>query len=394
MNTVRTVLRGSAAAVLAFGSSGGVLPTPAGAVTTTSTPVVVLESLGGSAYPNALNEHDLVAGIAYLGDGSARAVRWDRRGRITRLGRLSGETSSTAVDLNDAGTAVGTSAGENGHTRAVRWARDGTVADLGTLPGEVDSTARVINDRGTVIGEAGNGLSPGPGVLWDATGAITEISPRATLSGLNNLDVVVGNEGAVARKWDRHGGRLPLDRLPDEAWSVARGINDRGTAFGYAGTADGRQYTVRWDSEGRVAVLRDLRDSTRSTPVEIDSHDEIAGFAVVSGPEGFSHAVRWDENGRARDLGTLGGRQSMSNDINDEGTVVGWADVSPRSFESHAVRWSRTGRASDLGTLPGATSSTAAQINNRGTITGWATTADHSRAVLWPTVRPRSETTP
>lgn len=389
MNIFSCLCGSSAALGLLFSSTGPALATPAQTSTTTPA-VIVLQSLGHSTYPNSLNEHDEVAGIADTDGGSVRAVRWDRSGRITNLGTLPGGTNSTTVALNDAGVVAGNSITEDGHLRAVRWDKKGNITDLGTLPGYTDSIAEMINNRGTIAGQGGNGQSPGPALLWDANGSIVKFPPSASISDINDFDIVVGTEGGVARRWDRQGNSLGLGRLPNEAWSVAREINNAGTALGYAGTADGRQYTVRWDPRGRITALSDLPGSARSEPVRINSRSEVAGFALTADMDSPAHAVRWDEKGRIRDLGTLGGRQSRSFDINDAGTVVGWADISPNTFESHATRWDRAGRATDLGTLPQSSSSTARQINNIGTITGLVTMSDYSRAVMWPASRPRT----
>ncbi len=66
------------------------------------------------------------------------------------------------------------------------------------------------------------------------------------------------------------------------------------------------------------------------------------------------------------DLGTLGGRNSQANALNDSGQVVGWAQTASGAI--HAVLW-QDGKAIDLGGL-GGTMSHALSINDRGQIVG------------------------
>jgi probable HAF family extracellular repeat protein len=71
------------------------------------------------------------------------------------------------------------------------------------------------------------------------------------------------------------------------------------------------------------------------------------------------------------DLGTLGGKNSFDNSINNLGQVVGQANLADGS--SHAFLYSG-GPLVDLRTL-GGTSSTAAAINDHSVIVGSASTA-------------------
>jgi probable HAF family extracellular repeat protein len=76
-----------------------------------------------------------------------------------------------------------------------------------------------------------------------------------------------------------------------------------------------------------------------------------------------------------RDLGTLGGWDSVAYGINNAGQVVGWAH--PADQSRHAFLWSG-GSMRDLG--PGA----AYAINDTGQVVGYAVVADGPyHAVLW-----------
>jgi len=72
-----------------------------------------------------------------------------------------------------------------------------------------------------------------------------------------------------------------------------------------------------------------------------------------------------------KDLGTLGGRFTVANDINDAGDITGYSESSDGQI--HAFVYTQ-GKLQDLGTLGGA-GSLANAVNNAGQITGLALTA-------------------
>jgi probable HAF family extracellular repeat protein len=113
----------------------------------------------------------------------------------------------------------------------------------------------------------------------------------------------------------------------------------------------------------------------------INNHGQIVGFAYV---DDTYHAVLW-QNGKPRDLGTLGGRYSSAEDINDRGQIVGWSLTKGDDFRSqHAFLW-EDGKMRDLGTIPGPhPDSEATAINERGQIVGRTNSqSGRSRAWLW-----------
>lgn len=82
------------------------------------------------------------------------------------------------------------------------------------------------------------------------------------------------------------------------------------------------------------------------------------------------------------DLGTLGGRSSVANDINDLRQVVGSSGFSLDTGNVHAALWSN-GTVTDLSVLANNATGAAYAINNAGQIAGVTDHQAPNRATLW-----------
>jgi len=127
--------------------------------------VIPLPDLGGAYnWAEAITNAGIAAGVAtepvsgpWPYDGEA--VLWDTTAdpvTVVRLGKLPGHRLSRALDLNDAGTVVGTSVDADfADQRAVLW-HDGTIVDLNQLlPQGSDwrlEVATGISDAGEIVG--------------------------------------------------------------------------------------------------------------------------------------------------------------------------------------------------------------------------------------------------
>jgi probable HAF family extracellular repeat protein len=122
-----------------------------------------------------------------------------------------------------------------------------------------------------------------------------------------------------------------------------------------------------------------------SIPIWMTNSGEVVGYSetgkVDSSGSPIVHAFRW--KGVMKDLGTLGGNNSQAFGANEEGVVAGIADVTGGST-SHAVVWDE-GENTDLGTLIGPDGFSYAElVNDRHQVVGASTIADGSQhAVLW-----------
>ena len=128
------------------------LPLQLAAQKNTRYAVTDLGTLGGhSAQASAINDHGEAVGGSYLpGDVQIDAVLW-RKGVITDLGTLDGDSYSFAFWINIQGQVVG-----NGSASGFLWEDGGPMVDLNTL---VSSSSGLhvtqgddINDRGEIAG--------------------------------------------------------------------------------------------------------------------------------------------------------------------------------------------------------------------------------------------------
>jgi hypothetical protein len=175
--------------------------------------------------PSALNSTGVVVGTAGNPSGTAA---WIWRGdAVERLPWLAdGPPGSQASDINDTGTAVGSSGGFDQPIRAVRW-RDGAVESLGTLPDRNVSrawtassgmtslgpgAAHAISDSGWVIGPGLESLAGGPAFLWRPDAGRKDLASHVDLSGTGFTDL------GYVTDINAFGQILGVARLPDGSY--------------------------------------------------------------------------------------------------------------------------------------------------------------------------------
>ncbi len=115
--------------------------------------------------------------------------------------------------------------------------------------------------------------------------------------------------------------------------------------------------------------LGTLRGFCCSQALDVNDNGVVVGAsAIADGENPPNHAFRW-ARGHLTDLGTLGGRDSSANAVNDHGDIAGSSQLPDGS--THAVLW-HNGHIQDLGILPGGGDSIASDINNHGVVVGRA----------------------
>jgi probable HAF family extracellular repeat protein len=110
----------------------------------------------------------------------------------------------------------------------------------------------------------------------------------------------------------------------------------------------------------------------------INNHGEVVGAADKVG--GGRHAFAYDALHGMVDLGTLGGRDSVASAVNDNGVVVGASETADHQHW-HAFVFDGK-RMVDLGKLIGG-DSFATGINNAGHVVGVADIGDYRLSFVW-----------
>jgi probable HAF family extracellular repeat protein len=172
-------------------------------------------------------------------------------------------------------------------------------------------------------------LSPSPGVFADAIYTVVDLGP-SSLAHLNDAGQV--------------------------AWTVA--------PFPGTNTARSFLYSGYGPDAGRVEVI----PGSYTTVSAINGSGQVLGTLFEGGT---SRAFVYD-GGEARDIGTLGGRNTYATRINAAGQVAGTSETADGSQRAFLYRG---GQLHDLGTLGGRESSVS-DLNDRGQVTGSSRTAN------------------
>ena len=193
-----------------------------------------------------------------------------------------------------------------------------------------------------------------------------------------------------------HGRVINLGTLPGGHESFAQEINDHGQVTGMSSNGTPDPYSdFAWGTETRGfvwqnGVMRDLGTLGGPDTVVADqnAHGQIVGQSYTNyTPNADSDGsptqdpFLW-QNGHMIDLGTLGGDYGGANWLNDSGAVVGFSWLAGDNLV-HPFLWDGR-RMIDLGTLGGSYGS-ANWISDDGYITGFSYLAGDQSAdgVLW-----------
>ena len=268
-----------------------------------------------------MNENGTIVGWV---DWPLTAFQWDDETGMDTLPGLAGDTHRVAVDVNNAGIAVGHSGYETIEPpqHAVRWI-DGVPDELDT-PGLTDSHAEGINEAGTIVGWGYSG-SDTHAFVWTEAGGMVDITPSAQFAyayDVNESGQVTGYIGGQAFLWE-DGVLTGLGAPEGFAYSAAFAINDQGVIAGQVTTASGNSERVaRWSAETGWEVLGGAGETNAGWG--INNNGTIVGNGRPSG--GLERAVVYIEGFGLLSLAELltTGNYFLLNayDVDDAGRIV------------------------------------------------------------------------
>lgn len=368
----------------------------------------------------SLSEDGSVFGVAIdSSSNSQQAVVFDDTG----LHQLSlGGTFGVAIDINDAGQAIGAATDVSEATLHAFRYDHGTMVDLGTLGGS-RSYPYAISENGKVVGEANNANEDSHAFLYDSNG----IHDLGVLSGgSRSLAVAVNNAGQAAGYSEVTGGAQhaflydgtsmqDLGVLSGGTYSNATHINASGQVVGIADNANYEQHVFLYDGTSmqdltpgaeyaEVLRLTDsgvvvgmaytsqaayvfVYDSTGLQNISLggtysdaygsfggngatNQNGDVAGYADTTG-DAARHAFLYDSNG-LQDINSLPGDEGSALGLNDNGQVVGISNESAFLYTGGVM--------SDLNNLicsTGVTLHTALGISDDGKILAADTDQGH-----------------
>jgi len=241
--------------------------------------------------------------------------------------------------------------------------------NIGTLRAGYSAVPIAVNDFGVAVGFSQNGLI-------DPLTGTPEL--KATLwKGARVVDLgTLGGNGASANAINDR-GQIFGGALND--------IPDTDSAFPFFIPGATQAHAVLWE-HGRIKDLGTLGGAD-SVVYQANEAGQAMGISFTDGTRHdttglpTTHPFLW-ENGNMHDVGSLGGSYSEGYGLNRRGDVVGFSNMKGDTVE-HPFRW-RGGVLIDLGTL-GGDNGEAWAVNDLGHIAGWADLpGSHAHhAVLW-----------
>lgn len=325
-----------------------------------------------------------------------------------------------AFHIDQHGTAYGRWGQFPGPNGSFRWTEKGGFEDLGRLDGQ-PFLILDANKHQLLTGSVPTGLPPSPtraAVLLPRAGIryIDDADHFGAAWGANKHGVVVGLRQLMPPSpqqgfmWTEKDGMsiIPVGFPPGTAvgFSATR-INDRGTVAGtvtyrpIGAPRCCRTVPYLWDaargtrwlptlSEGNTAVT-ELTDSEFAAGAA-ETRLPLPGERRLGGPLSVQsqvsdvpiHAWRWSAARGVEDLGTLGGKHSVSWGVDEDGNAFGWAEDAAGA--RHAVKWPVGGGVIRFPGLGGF--SIADPPNKHGVVPGMVTTpAGVRHGALWVPVK-------
>jgi probable HAF family extracellular repeat protein len=212
----------------------------------------------------------------------------------------------------------------------------------------------VVDDLGTLGGES-------MGMAINATAIVTGVAY------LSSTDPHGG--GVRAFRYADAVGMVDAGVLPQSNMSLGYGINNNLQVVGLS-FVTGLEPHAFLAQEGFPIVDLGSLGGGNSVANDINDVGMVTGQSWTN--DNSSHAFIWT-SGLMRDIGTLGGKNSVGRSINFHGQVAGESEIGAGST-TRAFRFTEADGMVDLGALVGGTNSSAYGINNNGQVVGESAT--------------------
>lgn len=252
-----------------------------------------LGSFGGSiTRPTALNAFGEVAGMSTTATGAQQAFVY-RNGNLQHLG-LTGETSGSAIDINDRGQVL---TSHNQSQATAIFDASGTPTRLTPVDGTL--TPFGLNNRGQAYGiwSRPDDSPPSRTFFYD-NGQVIDVGAGSFSfpQDMNESGQVLGNY-----RWSPFlysNGQLSGIFAGERYITHGEDINNRGQVLGYTVDVPRGPITPFLFDEGQVRELTVLGDAS---PQQLNELGQVIGFSNLGG--GVSHAFFYsDDDGRVTDL--------------------------------------------------------------------------------------------
>ncbi|MGV9316489.1 hypothetical protein ACWDR0_30530 [Streptomyces sp. NPDC003691] len=302
----------------------------------------------------ALSERGWAAGLSYDDPANSHPVRWTPGAAPLRLALPAGSGHGNAAAVNNSGVVVGDASVADNRSRPLRWQSDGSRTDLPVLPGDDSGTATGVNNAGTAIGwtEKRDGTGgPAHPVRWNKAGAVTALPLPAGITGAKTNRIT---DNGVILGHGRAAGSTEYDRIL--VWAADGTVRDAGRGRGYAvnraGTAVGASLqdnpfgdTARWNADGTRTVLANPAEAAGEV-LGVNNRGTAVGYAwPPAGNPALDKALLWKPDGTVVQLPpTPLGPYAAAFMVNDAGLVAGFAvgtDGAGNATTWRATVWKR-----------------------------------------------------
>ena len=294
-----------------------------------------LGTLGGASVATAINEHGQVVGYSSpVPMAYEHAIIW-ADGEMTDIGGAAGAVTSFALDINLQGQVlVYAPANSSGSFGSFVWA-DGVITDLGTLGG-YGTIAIDINDRGQVVGSSAPAGGRDRAVLWQE-GVLTDINPpnaaASNATAINERGQVAGyyeQPTGIQRGFLWEGGVVTTFGSPFGDVYRVDALNERGEVAGVYSSGVGLNHFLWSKDKG----LTDLGPTPMNRFYCRTLLSDNSTLVVLDSPNG---PLLW-RDGDITPLGSLPhSNLNCPTAINDNGQIVG--SSIDANGEYHAVLW-------------------------------------------------------